>query len=65
MTQPVQPSDNGIPPWLRAIISIVETLAFIVAVILQLSGHGGDAIVAALIGASGHAVNHPAGGSPL
>ena len=50
---------------MRAVISVLETIAFIIAVILQATGHGSDALIAALIGASGHAVNHPAGGSPL
>ena len=61
---PAQPTPtSGIN--LRAVISVLETVAFLIAVVLQALGHGNDALVSALIGAAGHAVNHPAGGSPL
>lgn len=62
---PAQPVTHTSSLNIRAIISVLETVAFVVAVILQALGYGSDALVAALIGASGHAVNHPAGGSPL
>ena len=48
-----------------AVLSVVETVAFIVAVILAIWFNKSDAIISALIGASAHAVTHRSGGSPL
>ena len=53
----------------RAIISIVETVAFAFATVMAIL-HGGHitnpyAGVPALIGFVAHGVNHPAGGSPI
>jgi hypothetical protein len=53
---------------LRGVISILETASFIIATILAVLGNGSDtrnAVITALIGASTHAVNHNAGGSPV
>lgn len=69
MTQPVQPVQRpvavGKPAWVAALLSIIETVAFVVAVILAIWFNKSDAIISALIAASAHAFNHNAGGSPV
>lgn len=60
---PQQPATGALT--LRAILSVVETVAFVVAAILAIWFDKSDAIIAALIAASAHAANHNAGGSPL
>lgn len=43
---------------LHGIAAYLETLAFLVAVILKVLGHGNDAVITALSGAVMHAYNH-------
>ena len=63
MTTPAQPTPTpahrSTLPSIGGIVSILETIAFIVATVLAILGHGQDAIVSALVGASAHGVNHP------
>ena len=57
-----------IPSVLRAIISVCETVGFIVGAVLALMNNGQDfkhAIAAALLAFVAHGVNHNAGGSPV
>jgi len=53
------------PVWLAALLSVIETVAFVIAVILAIWFNKPDAVVAALVGAAAHAFNHNAGGSPV
>jgi hypothetical protein len=66
--QPAAPVRRAPAITLRGVISILETAAFIIATILAALGNGSDtrnAVITALVGASTHAINHNAGGSPL
>jgi hypothetical protein len=58
---------NGTP--FRAIISVVETAMFAVAVAFAGIHHGHFAnplvVIPTLTGFLAHAINHPAGGSPI
>lgn len=65
MTRPVQRTVPAKPPFVAAILSVIETVAFVVAVILAIWVSKSDAIVSALIAASAHAFNHNEGGSPV
>ena len=62
------PAPGGGTPF-RAIISVIETAALILAAVAAGLHHGHlDNIwtgLPLLIGLSAHAVNHPAGGSPI
>lgn len=49
----------------RTVISVLETLAFIVAVIMAIWFNRADAIILALVGAAAHSFNHPGGNSPV
>lgn len=58
----------AMPSVLRAIISVCETVGFIVASVLALMNNGSDfrhAIAAALLAFVAHGVNHNSGGSPV
>jgi len=62
------PNPGGGTPF-RAIISVIETAAFSVALIASAfhGGHFGNpwTVVPALAGFTAHGINHPAGGSPI
>lgn len=67
MTAPTQQPARA-PTSLRAVISVVETVAFIAATVLTTMDNGSDfrhAFIAAFIGFIAHGVNHNAGGSPV
>lgn len=72
MTTPTQPTPtpakSSTTNTIRAIISVLETVAFIVATALAAMNNGSDfknAIITALVGFIAHGVNHTAGGSPI
>ena len=61
------PNPGGGTPF-RAIVSVIETAAFAIALGAAAfhSGHFDSAVIVAMLsGFTAHAVNHPAGGSPI
>jgi glycerol uptake facilitator-like aquaporin len=61
------PAPGGGTPF-RAIISVIETAAFAIAVVFAgiKGGHlNPETVIALTSGFLAHAVNHPAGGSPI
>lgn len=62
-----QPSPGGSAPW-RAIVSVIESVLFAVATIAAaIKGwHLNPVSIGSFLGGlTAHAVNHPAGGSPI
>lgn len=69
---PVQPAPKPSPVvnvnTLRAIVSVLETVAFLVGAVMAAMNNGSDfqhAIITVIVGAVLHGVNHNAGGSPI
>ena len=57
-TQPVQQPAVQAPTNIRGLVSIAETLAFLVAVVLYALGYHTDGIITALSGTVAHGLLH-------
>lgn len=59
MTTPASPPrPTGPPPWVRSVVSILETVGFVGAAVFAAIHDGNYALIAGFSGAVMHSVNH-------